>query len=172
MLPYGKAMADEAAFSPTSDRALAVYRTWKDRAAADGVDLDLDGSTLMRFTPSEQQERAIGYVRSMVADAAAQNISLRVADLVGFDEERLSNVEAAFAGARALASQLGVDLQLPKTVPTQVRRCDFVEEGSAFVSWDGDVHPCYDGSEVICIHRYVSRHGHYRDRNAIESREE
>lgn len=126
----------------------------------------------MRFTPTAQQERGISYVRSIVAEAGAQNISLRVADLVGFDEVRLSNVEAAFSEAQALASQLGVDLQLPKTVPTQVRRCDFVEEGSVFVSWDGDVHPCYDGSEAICIHRYVSRHGHYRERNAIESREE
>ena len=28
-------------------------------------------------------------------------------------------------------------------VPAGERRCDFVEDGGAFVSWDGKVHPCY-----------------------------
>jgi MoaA/NifB/PqqE/SkfB family radical SAM enzyme len=28
-------------------------------------------------------------------------------------------------------------------VPTRARRCEFVEGGGAFVSWDGGVHPCY-----------------------------
>jgi len=143
MLPYDKAMAGEAAFSPTSDRALGIYRRWRDRAAAQGVGFERYFDTFMQMSPSPEDERAIHLVRSMIAEAVAQHVSLRVADLLGFDERRLQEVEDSFGSAKAIALQLGVDLQLPKTVPTQVRRCEFVEDGSAFVSWDGDLHPCY-----------------------------
>jgi MoaA/NifB/PqqE/SkfB family radical SAM enzyme len=36
-----------------------------------------------------------------------------------------------------------------KRMPRRARRCDIVEEGSAFASWDGGVHPCY-----FLWHRY------------------
>ena len=143
MLPYDAAMAGEAAFSPTSDRALDIYRTWRDRAAAAGVDIRRYLATFMRIAPSPDDQRAIDYVQAMVADAAAQHVSLKVAELMRFDEARLGEVEETFGRAASLARELGLDLQLPRTVPTQVRRCDFVEEGSAFVSWEGDLHPCY-----------------------------
>jgi putative metalloenzyme radical SAM/SPASM domain maturase len=143
MLPYDSAMANQAAFSPATDQALAIYRTWRDRALADDVDLRRYLGSFMSFTPSAEASRAIEYVRRMVADATSQGISLKVADLLAFDEQRLERVEATFAKARELATEAGIDLRLPATVPTQVRHCDFVEEGSAFVSWDGDLHPCY-----------------------------
>jgi putative metalloenzyme radical SAM/SPASM domain maturase len=143
MLPYDAAMAGEAAFSPTSDRALDIYRTWRDRAVAAGVDIRRYLATFMRIAPSPDDQRAIDYVQAMVADAAAQHVSLKVAELMRFDEARLGEVEETFGRAASLARELGLDLQLPRTVPTQVRRCDFVEEGSAFVSWEGDLHPCY-----------------------------
>jgi putative metalloenzyme radical SAM/SPASM domain maturase len=143
MLPYDAAMAGEAAFSPTSDLALEIYRTWRDRAAAAGVDLRRYVGTFMRHAPSPDDQRAIDYVEAMVADAAAQHVSLKVAELMRFDEARLAEVEETFGRAASLARELGLDLQLPRTVPTQVRRCDFVEEGAAFVSWEGDLHPCY-----------------------------
>jgi putative metalloenzyme radical SAM/SPASM domain maturase len=143
MLAYDAAIAGEAAFSPTSDRALEIYRRWRDRAAAEGVDFGRYLDTFMQISPSLEDARAIHFVRSMIADAAAQNVSLKVAELLRFDERRLQDVEDSFGSAKAIAQQLGLDLQLANTVPTQVRRCEFVEDGSAFVSWDGDLHPCY-----------------------------
>jgi putative metalloenzyme radical SAM/SPASM domain maturase len=143
LLAYDPSMADLAAFSPTSDRALAVYREWRARADAGGIDLRRYLESRNRFAPPEEDERAIRLVQAMVADAKAQGLSLRVDDLLRFDEARLGATEAAFGEAGALAADLGVELRLPTTVPTQVRRCEFVEEGSAFVSWDGDLHPCY-----------------------------
>lgn len=143
LLAYDPSMADLAAFSPASDRALAVYREWRARADAEGIDLRRYLESRNRFAPPAEDERAIRLVQAMVDDAKARGLSLRVDDLLRFDEARLSATEAAFDEAAALAADLGVELRLPKTVPTQVRRCEFVEEGSAFVSWDGDLHPCY-----------------------------
>ena len=143
MLPYDPSMAGEAAFSPTSDRALAIYRRWRDQAVAEGIDIGRYLEAFMRIAPSAEDARAIELVRGMIAEATAQGVSLKIAEVLRFDEARLAEVEDAFGAAAAVAHELGVDLQLPRTVPTQVRRCDFVEEGSAFVSWDGDLHPCY-----------------------------
>jgi MoaA/NifB/PqqE/SkfB family radical SAM enzyme len=42
-----------------------------------------------------------------------------------------------------VAAAAGLDLRLPALVPRQERRCEFVEGGGAFVSWEGKVHPCY-----------------------------
>lgn len=143
LLAYDPAMASEAAFSPVSDRALALYRSWRARAEADGIDLTRYLGAAHRVSPPPEDARAVELVGAMVADARAQGISLRIDDLLRFEEPRLAATEAAFEEAASLALELGVELRLPTTVPTQVRRCEFVEEGSAFVSWDGDVHPCY-----------------------------
>lgn len=143
LFAYDPSMAELAAFSPASDRALEVYRSWRSRADDEGIDLRRYLESRNRFAPPEDDERAIGLVQSMVADARSAGISLRVGDLLELDESRLDATESAFAEAASTAAALGVELRLPTTVPTQVRRCDFVEEGSAFVSWDGGLHPCY-----------------------------
>jgi putative metalloenzyme radical SAM/SPASM domain maturase len=142
MLPYDASMAHEAAFSPTTDRALAHFEAWRERAAAEGISF-ADYREPARFYPDEAERRANDLVRRMVEDASRQGISLRIADLLAFDHDGLGEVQAVFDEAAALAAELGLDLRLPRTVPTQVRRCDFVEDGSAFVSWDGKLHPCY-----------------------------
>jgi putative metalloenzyme radical SAM/SPASM domain maturase len=142
MLPYDPAMAPEAAFSPTTDRALEIFESWRRRAQDEGVSL-ADYREPARFYPDEAEARANAFVRRMVEDANRQGVSLRIADLMTFDHDRVRAVEAVFDEAAAVAAERGLDLQLPRTVPTQVRRCDFVEEGSAFVSWDGKLHPCY-----------------------------
>jgi MoaA/NifB/PqqE/SkfB family radical SAM enzyme len=42
-----------------------------------------------------------------------------------------------------------MSLTLPTVAPSRDRRCEFVEGGGSFVSWDGQVHPCY-----FLWHRY------------------
>lgn len=146
LLPYDASMTGRAAFSPTTDRALGIYRKWREIARTDGVDLErYVGSFMhfMHFDRPEHEARINHYVQQMVEDAAAQGVSLRIKDLLLFDDAWLRRVEETFARAAAYAVDGGVDLSLPVTSPTHVRRCDFIEEGSAFVSWNGDLHPCY-----------------------------
>jgi MoaA/NifB/PqqE/SkfB family radical SAM enzyme len=88
-------------------------------------------------------------VNAMVADASAQGISVNLRRLLGHDEAMLQGVREAFAEAEDVARREGLELRLPAVVPTRERRCEFVESGGAFVSWDGDVRPCY-----FLWHRY------------------
>lgn len=143
MLPYAAALSGRSAFSPSTDRALEIFRKWRGLAAADGVDIARYPECAHRFAPSESEARVVDYVRRMVEDAAEQRVSLRISDLLSFDHECLRVVEETFARAGEVAAATGIELRLPATVPTQVRHCDFVEDGSAFVSWNGDLHPCY-----------------------------
>ncbi len=59
------------------------------------------------------------------------------------DQGWADRLETVFAETRIAASEAEVKLKLPEIVPKKSRRCEFVEEGCVFVSWDGQIHPCY-----------------------------
>jgi putative metalloenzyme radical SAM/SPASM domain maturase len=149
MLPYAAETAGAAAFEPTTDRALELFRGWRDRAAADGVDLARYFEVFLKFRPTPADQRVVAYVKAMVADGWRQGVSLPVERLLRSDDVLHGLVREVFTEAEEVARREGIALRLPSAVPTRARRCDFVEGGAAFVSWDGDVHPCY-----FLWHRY------------------
>jgi putative metalloenzyme radical SAM/SPASM domain maturase len=149
MLPYSAEMTHAVAFDAATDRAVRLFSDWKARASAEGVDLGRYFDVFLKFRPSPDEQRVIEYVRNMVADASAQGITLHLARLLGYDPSVSRRVASAFAEAQEIAAHEGIDLRLPASTPTQQRRCEFVESGGAFVSWDGGVHPCY-----FLWHRY------------------
>jgi putative metalloenzyme radical SAM/SPASM domain maturase len=154
MLPYGKEMERAAAFEASTDRARRLLREWEARAAAAGVDLRSYFKVFLKIWPSPEERRTIEYVRRMVAEAAAEGVSLNVGKLLGSDASITRRVEGAFAEAAEIARREGIDLRLPASTPTRQRRCEFVETGGSFVSWDGGVHPCY-----FLWHRYSAHVG-------------
>jgi putative metalloenzyme radical SAM/SPASM domain maturase len=172
MLPYAAETERAAAFDATTDRARELFRKWKARGAAEGVDLARYFEVFMRFRPTPADERVIALARAMVADAAAQGVSLSLERLLRTDEALHRRVGDVFAEAAEIAREEGIALSLPSVAPTRERRCDFVEEGGAFVSWDGDVHPCY-----FLWHRYschlggVTKHVAPRSFGQVEAQE-
>lgn len=149
MLPYDRRLAGAVAFEAHSDRAQALHRSWRARAAADGVDLGRYLEVFLKFRRSPDEQRVVAWFDRMMADAAAQGVSFSLERLVRRDDGVTGAVEAAFAEAAAVAREAGIALTLPATAPSQARRCEFVEGGGSFVSWDGAVHPCY-----FLWHRY------------------
>jgi putative metalloenzyme radical SAM/SPASM domain maturase len=149
MLPYHRNAARAVAFDTTTDRALELFREWRARAAADGVDLDRYFDTAKKFHWSEGEARAYEYVNRMSAEAAERGITLNLEKLFRYDDGRLRRVEESFAEVEELARRENVTLHLPAALPSHERRCDFVEDGGAFVSLDGGLHPCY-----FLWHRY------------------
>ena len=101
----------------------------------------LDTITKVGRTPEE--ERIVGLVGKMRSDAEAQGITLHMEKLLRRDEEWLVSAERVFDEARQAAREAGVELTLPGMAPRNTRKCEFVEGNGAFVSWDGDIHPCY-----------------------------
>jgi putative metalloenzyme radical SAM/SPASM domain maturase len=149
MMPYHPAGTRASAHRTSSDRAIALFREWELGAAAEGIDLRRYYDVFMKFRRSPEDEKIIASVNGLFEEAHRQRISLRLDDLIVQDDDLQRGVEEAFQEAEARAKASGISITLPRLTPTHLRSCDFVEDGGAFVSWDGKVHPCY-----FLWHRY------------------
>jgi putative metalloenzyme radical SAM/SPASM domain maturase len=174
MLPYAVETRGAAAFDTSTDRALEIFRAWRARAAAEGVDLGRYFEVFMRFRPTPEDRRVVRTVREMVADASAQGVMLSVERLLRWDGELHRRVQDAFAEAADIARAEGIALSLPAAQPSRARRCEFVEGGGAFVSWDGGVHPCYflwhgytSHAGGVVKHVHPRSFGHVADRDLL-----
>lgn len=149
LLPYQKELVAQAAYDTNTTAAIAIYERWKAMALREGLDIRRYPDTLTKVARTPQEERIEQLVEQMRKDAEEQGITLHVDRLLRRDEEWLSSAEGILDEARRVAREEGVELTLPGMAPRNTRKCEFVEGDSAFVSWDGNVHPCY-----FLWHRY------------------
>ena len=150
LMPYHKDLVGQTIYDTNTAGAIAIYEHWKEEARHAGVDIRKYFDIFMKFSKTGEDERIISYVEHMRSDANAQGITLHVERLLQRDEEWFMNAERIFDEARLAAREVNVELTLPGMAPRNTRRCEFVEGDGAFVSWDGDVHPCY-----FLWHRYA-----------------
>ena len=151
VLPYEENHLSEAVYEPCSAQALEIFTHWKDKAARAGVDISsyprLVGHyishNIPRYESGTERQQIIDYVEAMKQDAEAKNIFLDLKKMFNLDTSHLKRVEEVFRQAAEVAADEEIDLQLPELLLKEERRCDFVEEGSLFVSWEGNIHPCY-----------------------------
>jgi putative metalloenzyme radical SAM/SPASM domain maturase len=150
LLPYHKDIVAQAAYDTNTTAAIAIYERWKATALQEGLDIRQYLDTLTKVGRTAGEERIERLVEQMRNDAEAQGITLHVDRLLRRDEEWLASAEQVFESAREAARETGVELTLPGMAPRNTRKCEFVEGNSAFVSWDGGIHPCY-----FLWHRYA-----------------
>ena len=108
----------------------------------------------MKFSRDPEEQPIFAVVEGLKADAERGGITLDLRKLFRVDFEWLNVVAKIFATAREVADETGIDLQLPELTLREQRQCSFIEEGSAFVSWRGDVSPCH-----FLWHRYHCQAG-------------
>ncbi|MBF0528218.1 MAG: radical SAM/SPASM family putative metalloenzyme maturase [Deltaproteobacteria bacterium] len=150
MLPYNEALEPETMYPINLDGARDLFLFWQGKAQEQGVDLRTFFNARGRYIKTTADEKVIDLVGSMISEAYMQEIFLLLEDLLEEDENETKRVKEVFAHGQSLARSLGLELILPEVRPKKDRRCDFVEENSAFVSWQGAVHPCY-----LLWHRYT-----------------
>jgi len=150
LLPYQKDMVAQTAYDTNTAAAIAVYENGKAKALQDGLDIRQYLATLTKVGHTPEEERIVQLVGQMKKVAEAQGITLHLDRLLRRDEEWFASAEKVFEEARQAAQEAGVELTLPAMAPRNTRNCEFVEGNSAFVSWDGDIHPCY-----FLWHRYA-----------------
>jgi len=149
LLPYDQAHAGQQAYLTCTDAAIVHFQHWKSQARRSGVEIERYFEVLFKFSKTPEEQRIIDFVEQMKEEAAQRNLFLDLSKLFSMDVSWIAHVEEIFEQARRVAERTGLDLQLPQVVPREERTCHFVEDGGAFVSWQGEVHPCY-----FLWHRY------------------
>ena len=144
---YDDSAMDQLAYDNSTDEAVKIFTYWRDKIADLGLDVrDYNSRWEMgRFLPGLDPKlvRMMELVDQMRADARKKDVFLDVPRLLERGADKAEQLQALFDEAEQLAKDLGVELSLPAAVPRHDRKCDFVEDGGAFISWDGAVHPCY-----------------------------
>lgn len=149
VLPYDEQHAVEAAYTSCTDEAIALFNEYKAKAGRQGLDLNRYFEARWKYARNPEAERIVNLVDAMKSEAKKRDIFIDLRKLLQIDTGAMEEVAAVFAQAEAAARENGLDLRLPEVTLREKRRCSFVEEGGAFVSWEGDVSPCY-----FLWHRY------------------
>jgi putative metalloenzyme radical SAM/SPASM domain maturase len=149
VLPYGEQHSSEAVYCTVSDQALTLYNSWRRRAIKAGIDIQRYSEVRFKFRRTRQERAIIATVEAMKAEAAQNNIMLDLKKLLQVEHQLFDEITDVFGKATEVANKTGLELRLPELALKEQRTCNFVEEGSAFVTWNGDISPCY-----FLWHRY------------------
>jgi len=149
LLPYDRSLASQAVYDTNTRGAIGVYRDWKRRAEHEGLNLARYFDTFMKYWKDHDEEKLFSLVEEMKNHALSQGIALHVERLLKRDEKWFDRVEQVFDEVLRVGQEENIAITLPEIAPRNTRKCEFVEANSTFVSWDGNVHPCY-----FLWHRY------------------
>ena len=143
LIPYSKESTSNSAYDRNTDAAVELYETTLKKCVLDGIDITQYFKVKWKIYNSDEEKRIIDAVENMTSEARDKNIFFHLQGIMDRDHEIRENVEKIFSASAGIADQLGIELSLPAVSPAAAKRCEFIESGSVFVSWDGDVHPCH-----------------------------
>jgi putative metalloenzyme radical SAM/SPASM domain maturase len=143
MLAYDENMKDQSVFDRSTDEAVAHYQEWCRKAEIEGLNPGEYFGVLWKYIKTGDEQKLVDFVGRMVQDASDKDIFFNLKNLLERDNQLDTRLKSIFEEAGIAAQESGLNLSLPALSPRFNRRCEFIEEGGAFVSWDGFIHPCY-----------------------------
>ncbi len=143
LMPYDVSQIDQTTYDANTDRAIALFDKWRRIAADRGLVFE-DYRTQAWKGDRTRERRLLDLVEEMISEARREDVFVHLKQLFERDEAQIEQTEEIFAKATKVAESFEIDLQLPSVLPQHERKCRFVEDGGAFVAWDGKVHPCYN----------------------------
>jgi putative metalloenzyme radical SAM/SPASM domain maturase len=150
LLPYDEPHTGESAYDTCSGEAIELFNSCRIEAEKRGLDINDYLEARWKFSRSPREKELVALVDSMKSEAEYRGIFVDMKKLLRLEHGVICELTGLFEEARRVALECGLDLRLPEISPSEKRRCSFVEEDSAFVSWEGDVSPCY-----FLWHRYL-----------------
>jgi putative metalloenzyme radical SAM/SPASM domain maturase len=142
-LAYDEKMKDQSVFDRTTDEAIAHYQEWCRKAEIEGLNLGEYYGVLWKYIKTGDEQKLVDFVDRMVRDASDKDIFFNLKNLLERDNQLDTRLKSIIEEAGIAAQEIGLSLSLPALSPRFNRRCEFIEEGGAFVSWDGFIHPCF-----------------------------
>jgi len=141
ILPYDEAMADQPVFGVNTESSVRFYDEWSARARQERIDINQYFKILWKYNKSPEEQRIVDFVKTMSGRALQDDIPFHIGNLLSSDD--LEQAESVFRKAEAAAKDRGISLVLPPLRPLNGRACLAIEQGGAFVAWDGRVSPCH-----------------------------
>ncbi|HJV36474.1 radical SAM/SPASM family putative metalloenzyme maturase [Geomonas sp.] len=149
-LPYDQQHGCESLYGGCSDEALQLFGKWREEAEREGIDIYRYYNVVVKYSRSPEEQRICALVDALKAEAEGKGVFLDLKKLLRLNWREHQEVEEVFERAQEVADRLGLELKLPSVVLNETRHCGFVEEGGAFVTWNGAISPCY-----FLWHRYT-----------------
>ena len=143
LLPYDSGHGAEAAYETCTDAAIDLFTKWRVDAERQGIDIDRYFEARWKYARNPEERRIVAFIETLKEEAVRQGIFVDLKKLLRIDSALRGEVAEVFAKAEEVARETGIELRLPGTTLREARHCSFVEDGSAFVSWEGRVSPCY-----------------------------
>lgn len=149
MLPYDEAVKDEILYTANTDASIRFFREQQAAARSRGLDLEEYLSVRWKYIRSAREQELITFVEAMISEATERQIPFHFRKLLAFDGQLSRQVESVFTQAQRCADKYDLELELPALHPRFERQCEFVQNKSVFLAWDGRIYPCY-----MLWHRY------------------
>ena len=149
MIAYDPTLKTNVAYDPNTDEAISLFERWKKRADDKGIDIPSYFDIKWKYRKNAEEQRVVDLVEAMINDAADHGIFFHLRNLIERDESLRQQLVQVFHAAESVARETGLVLKLPAITPKGQKKCEFIESGGVFVSWDGIVHPCH-----FLWHRY------------------
>lgn len=143
LLLYNKTTEEQSLFNPNSPEAVQLFKTFNERATAQGINLATGLSTYLKFTKTEADKAAVQLFQELQQEARAKDIRLHLQSLLEHSAGDTQRVEQVFAEAQAIAARNGIELFLPSKLALSERNCPFVAEQAVFIAASGAVMPCH-----------------------------
>jgi len=143
LIAYDADLKDQVAYDPNTDQAVALFNYRREQAAAQGINLARYFAVKWKYHKNDEEQQIVDTMEAVVNDAADMGIFLHPRSLLERNPELSRRLDRVFETARQIAAAAGLALELPAVAPKAEKRCEFIENGVAFVSWNGDVHPCH-----------------------------
>jgi putative metalloenzyme radical SAM/SPASM domain maturase len=149
MISYDAEISSNVAYDQNTDAALLHLEEWREKADRQGVEIANYFKVRWKYVKTPDEQRIVDFVQEMTIDAADRGIFFHLKNLIERDGFSDRNLPELFAEAEKIAREAAIDLRLPALMPKARKKCDFIESGGVFVSFAGDIHPCY-----FLWHRY------------------
>jgi putative metalloenzyme radical SAM/SPASM domain maturase len=173
--PYHPDLSPRTVYTTNSDATVALFNEYLKRSEKKGLDIRRYHDVYMKYLKTREERKIIKLVESMKSEAMRHRISLNLRKLFTMDHTMAEKIQSVFEETRSAASSIGLDLRLPSIIPKSTRKCEFIEEGCAFISVNGDVHPCYSLWHHYCLYMNgfenavgTKRFGSLSDRGILE----
>ncbi len=140
---YEKHLEQEIAFLNNSSEALELFEVFRLKGKKKDIDILQYDKILWKFYKSGKDIEIYNLVNTLKDEALKQDLYINLFHLLSERPGEYEKIRTIFDLAMAKAENCGIELTLPEIRPKTHRKCPFVEENSCFVSWDGNISPCY-----------------------------